>query len=127
MIDNKTSKHENLLDAHAVSVSDGNGGYTPLDEALKTQGGGGSSAPADGSLTPVKLAGYDGNTGHGKVPKVKGDGTGFDFVDLPDAYTPPAADAAIADLADDANAAAIVTAFNKLLAAARTHGIIAAK
>lgn len=57
--------------------------------------GGGSTpaAPADGSVTtakiaagavtPAKLASYDGGTGHGKVPMVKSDGTGFDFVDLP--------------------------------------------
>lgn len=36
---------------------------------------------ADGAATPAKLAGYDGNTGHGKLPQVKGDGTGFDFID----------------------------------------------
>ena len=51
--------------------------------------GGPSSAPstpaepADGSISPAKLAGYSADTGHGRIPKVKGDGTGFDFVDVP--------------------------------------------
>ena len=76
-----------LIATVAVFDEDGN----PVDIT-----GGGSSqpaTPADGSVTaekiaagavtPIKLAAYDSNTGHGKVPKVKADGTGFDFVDLP--------------------------------------------
>lgn len=42
--------------------------------------GGGSSAPAAGSVTPASLGGYDAGTGHGKVVQVKADGSGFDFV-----------------------------------------------
>lgn len=75
-----------------------------------------SAKLVDGAATPAKLAGYDGNTGHGKIPQVKGDGTGFDFINPPAAYTLPAATAGAlggvkqVTLAADANPEAIVTA-----------------
>ncbi|MBW3093109.1 hypothetical protein KIH79_09285 [Bifidobacterium sp. 82T10] len=43
--------------------------------------GGGSAVPANGSLTPAMLAGYDAGTGHGRIPQVKADGSGFDLID----------------------------------------------
>ncbi|PLS29929.1 hypothetical protein Uis1B_2232 [Bifidobacterium margollesii] len=46
-------------------------------------GGGTGSTPAAGSVTPATLSGYDAATGHGKVPQVKADGSGFDFVAPP--------------------------------------------
>lgn len=41
----------------------------------------------NGIVTPAKLASYDSNTDHAKIPRVKSDGTGFDFVDLPNVLT----------------------------------------
>lgn len=96
--------HTNGIDAHTVSVDDGKGGYTPLDEKLAQLGNTGGS-PAASSVTPASLDGYDAGTGHGKLVKVKADGNGFDFVDrfsgsyndlndkptIPAAYTLPAA------------------------------------
>lgn len=85
---------------------------------------------ANGSLTPAKLAGYDGNTGHGKVPQVKSDGTGFDFVDIPGAVTwlnltsKPNAAAAIPDPATDAD---VMAKQKRILAALRSWGIISSK
>lgn len=118
MIDNTNSQHENLISAHAVSVPQQGGGYTPLDEALKSTGG---------SATPPTVDGLQGATDIGKaILKAKdpaaaraalGAGTS--------SYTPPESVPAIPDLAGDANAAAIVASYNKLLAAARASGIIA--
>ncbi|PLS30097.1 phosphoenolpyruvate synthase [Bifidobacterium margollesii] len=39
------------------------------------------AAPAAGSLTPAMLNGYDASTGHGRIPQVRADGTGFDLID----------------------------------------------
>lgn len=64
--------------------------------------GAGPSAPAEGSVTtaqlaagavtPAKLSGYDPATGHGMVPRVKADGSGFDLVALPAVPAAPTAD-----------------------------------
>lgn len=61
----------------AAFDADGN----PVDIA------GGGDAPAAGSVTPASLSGYDADTGHSKMVRVKADGSGFDFVD--DSVTPP--------------------------------------
>lgn len=107
--------------------------------------GGGTSqpaAPADGSVTaakiaagavtPAKLAAYDGNTGHGKVPQVKADGTGFDFVDLPTmpaAATPTAAGIVrqAAHVADPAGDTVSKTEYAALRDALVNAGLMAAK
>lgn len=52
----------------------------------------GGSTPATGSVTPAALSGYDPGTGHSMVPRVKSDGSGFDFVALPFVPAAPTAD-----------------------------------
>lgn len=46
-----------------------------------TGGGDAPVLPPAGSLTPAMLNGYDAGTGHGRIPQVKADGTGFDLID----------------------------------------------
>lgn len=43
MIDNKNSQHENFINAHAVSVTQPDGSYKPLDEVLKELSAGGGT------------------------------------------------------------------------------------
>lgn len=109
----------------------------------------GGGAPDGGSVTPASLKGYDAGTGHGKVPQVKTDGSGFDFVampaafsgsyndltnkpTIPSAYTLPAATTAalggvkraeaIAPLASDADAAAVIAKVNEILTKGKAAG-----
>lgn len=79
----------------------------------------GTAVPGSTKVTPPMLAGYT-EAGKGHVPQVNADGSAFDF----NATEPlPAAGAAIADV----TAAPSKDDFNKVLAALRAWGIIAAK
>lgn len=79
----------------AQGVPDGDKGHRHIKEIAFVDDNGNpveiatGSALADGSVTPAKLASYDAGTAHGKVVKVKSDGSGFDFAD--DATAPAAA------------------------------------
>lgn len=81
-----------LIAQVAAFDADGN----PVD----VTGGGTTSGVADGAVMPKALSGYDAGTSHGKLVKVKADGSGFDFVD--DNATPAAGSVTTAMLADGA-------------------------
>lgn len=117
-----------IVDADGNPVELG-GGSTP---AAPADGSVTAAKIASGAVTPAKLASYDGNTGHGKVPQVKADGTGFDFVALPAA--PGAATAAAAGLvkqaafvADPAGDTVTKAEFTALRDALVASGAMAAK
>lgn len=103
---------------HAIPAADAAGLTAPYDGTAEAvfvdadgnpvdiTGGGTASGVADGAVMPKTLSGYDADTGHGKLVKVKADGSGFDFVD--DNATPAAGSVTSAMLAANAvNTAAI--------------------
>lgn len=54
MIDNTNSQHENAINAHAVSVTQPDGTYKPLDEVLAGLAGGGTT-PTEKTIKSVSV------------------------------------------------------------------------
>lgn len=104
MIDNANSETENQFNAHAVSVTNPDGGYTPLDETLKTF----NTTPDVNSITGITDTGKAVMTAKDAAAARTAIGAGTP-------YTLPAASTSLGGvkqvtLADNADAAAIVSA-----------------